>query len=203
LWSDPLTGAAGPLGGHDLAAYGELLGLIRPWRAQNLRPAALVLRVGAAYWADGELHELGEGEDAVIAPGAMAVVPPAEVVVMPHYLRGRFGPSVRTVHQGLVFGTALQVDPGYMGALSPPLHNPTADPVRLRRGAPFARLDLDRLVPPSPEVLARLAAVRSEDELYAAAAAGELAHDGRAYALFERANRWRDPLRHPRYLSAR
>lgn len=200
LWLDPLADAApGILAADELAYYCHELGLVRPFRASAARSASYTVHLGPQYWRDGKLYDL-TGEGIGIEPGDTVVVAPAEVLIVPHYLVGHFGPSVDTVHRGLGFGTALQVDPGYQGALSCPLHNYGARPTVLPEDAPFGRLDFMRL---------RFAAgssggFSSEDELYAAAESGRLrGAGGHPQILFRRRNRWRDPFGDSQYLPQR
>jgi deoxycytidine triphosphate deaminase len=198
FWLDPLGIPDGAvLAARQIHELNRHLPIVRPFEAELLRPASLGLTASGAVLRGEHPESYDHGAPIVVAPGERIVMVPGEVVRMPHFLVGRLGPTVASVHRGLHLAAGLHVDPGYMGALSVPLVNIAAGSATLTVGRPFARLELVKITPFSPRVsLELLAELPDEDALYRAAGAGEL---GDGVRLFERDRRWRHPLADPRY----
>jgi deoxycytidine triphosphate deaminase len=195
-WLDPLDGQPGAvLAADQIQFYCDLFGMIRPFESDRLRPASYCLTVGdLAEVGGGRRILMAEDRDEVVVPahGRVRIVP-AEVLVMPHYLIGRLGPTVQQVHRGLLMGAGSQIDPGFQGALSCPVYNLTDSEVVLRRGRNFARVDFVRTTGLASENKSRLIAIETEDQLY-----GEqdelLGVDRWSVPLRPRVRRWRHPL---------
>jgi hypothetical protein len=77
-----------------------------------------------------------------------------ERINMPLYMIGRFNLKIDLIYQGIILGTGPQVDPGFRGRLSCPLHNISNNDVVLTFGERFATIDFVKtsLFAPAPNV---------------------------------------------------
>jgi hypothetical protein len=66
---------------------------------------------------------------------------------MPFYLVGRFNLKLRFLHEGLLVGAGPQIDPGFIGRLSCPLHNISSEKVSLKVGESFAVVEFLKTTP--------------------------------------------------------
>jgi hypothetical protein len=71
----------------------------------------------------------------------------AETLQLPFYLTGRFNLKLRLLHEGVLVGAGPQIDPGFSGRLSCPLHNLSDKRVSLACGEPFAVLEFQKTTP--------------------------------------------------------
>jgi hypothetical protein len=90
---------------------------------------------------------LSRGERLVLEPNSIVYVSSAETLMLPFYLAGRFNLKLRLLHEGVMVGAGPQIDPGFAGRLSCPLHNLSSSRVSLTCGEPFAVLEFQKTTP--------------------------------------------------------
>jgi deoxycytidine triphosphate deaminase len=158
LWSDPDQGTHGILLSDRIQFYVEKVGLIEPFCATHLAPATYDLSLGLDCWyaqhardSGRSKREMSEGEDLIMEPNSIVYVTSKEVLKLPFYLAARFNLKLRLLHEGLLVGTGPQVDPGFRGRLSIPLHNVSSQRVALRAGERFAVIEFQKTTP-FPEI---------------------------------------------------
>jgi hypothetical protein len=116
---------------------------------------------------------------------------------LPHYIAARFDLAIEFIYQGILLGTGPQVDPGFQGYLSCPLHNISSAAVHIQMGQAFAKMDFAKT---SGLRLVDECAVSDEDALYVRAREDALPGlDGNPVRLFKNEKRWRTPIVHPGY----
>jgi deoxycytidine triphosphate deaminase len=146
--------------GH-LATYAVMTGMIDPFDLDALsKPATyLVPLEGQVRYQDemGARHAFylsekdavpGESEirrDFELRPNSICYVTLQPRFRMPAYLAGRFNLLIRDVYRGLLVGTGPLVDPGFVGALSIPVHNFTSNKYILRAGEGFVYFEFTKL----------------------------------------------------------
>lgn len=154
MWIDP-DGEAVPgiLLSDRIKFYVDNIGLISPFSDDLLGPASYALTLGSEYWHASDL--LGEFPVSTLEPGQTLVIPPNSIVIvstretlnMPFYIAARFNLKLRLLYEGLLVGAGPQVDPGFRGRLSCPLHNISSQAVRLNAGETFAVIDFAKTTP--------------------------------------------------------
>jgi deoxycytidine triphosphate deaminase len=197
-WRDPLSDVQGMLSSDLIAYYNAVVaqpGMIDPFVEDNLKPAAYELTLGPNFLLEGEEGVLTpERPWLELPPNSVVFVSMRERLVLPHYIVARFDLAIEFIYQGILLGTGPQVDPGFQGALSCPLHNISNSSVHLQLGYPFAKIDFAKSMGLAAAGAAGLLdEIKTEDELYAAAPTlpGE---DGKPVKLFNPKNRWRQPI---------
>jgi len=204
-WDDPFPELQGMLTAEYIVRYHEAIGggppdsddgdsrgMIRPLRAELLKPAGYELTLGPRCLVQGQDRLLSDREPSLIIPkNAIAFVSMEQVLCLPHYLVARFDLTIDLIYRGLLLGAGPQVDPRYQGGLSCPLHNISDDEIEIRLGEPFAKMDFVKTVPRDPEIARRLSNITSERDL-----AIWLAKDAPpTQRLFKRgAPTWREPI---------
>src|SRR5205823_1683477 len=76
-----------------------------------------------------------------IPSNSIVFVSMQQFVRLPHYIAARFDLAIEFIYQGILLGTGPQVDPGFQGYLSCPLHNISNESVYIQLGHPFAKMD--------------------------------------------------------------
>ncbi len=149
-WDDPLPDVQGMLTSEYIVAYQHLVGgMILRFEDRLLKPAAYELTLGRRCMVEGSDHLLSEEDPWLeIPPNSIAFVSMEQVLRLPHYIVGRFDLAIDFIYEGLLLGTGPQVDPGFQGALSCPLHNISNDPIYIRLGQEFAKIDFVKTAPP-------------------------------------------------------
>ena len=204
-WVDPYPEFMGMLSSDLIIAYNEALDgrLILPFSEENLKPAAYEMTLGPLYYLNGEQGRLTEERPWLsITPNSIVFVSMAERISLPHYIAARFDLAIEFIYQGILLGTGPQVDPGFQGVLSCPLHNISDGVVNLRLGYPFAKIDFAKtsglacgVIRAAGEPVTPVAGLTDEADLYRASELMELAGvDGRPIKLFNKKNRWREPI---------
>lgn len=191
-WQDPAPTASGLLSSDFIRLYQYAVGgMIRPFNEARLRPAGYELTLGPIAWYDGEQVLLSEKKpDLAIPPNSIVFVSMREQLLLPHYLAARFDLSLRFIYQGLLLGAGPQVDPGYQGVLSCPIHNISDKTVYARLNETIARIDFVKTTGVPKE--AGLADTEKDFYDNEEALAGA---DGRPPVLWKRHGRWREPIR--------
>lgn len=126
------------LNSADISDYVATTGLIFPFEEDddNLKSAALRVRMlgDIVYWgSDGEKRScvLNEGEEFRLAANSITYVTLEPYFRIPDYIKVWFHLDASHVYKGLYLNASF-IDPGFVGRLSLPLHNPTANEYVLR-----------------------------------------------------------------------
>lgn len=155
MWMDPdSTPGGGILLSDRIRLYVEEVAMIEPFSEEHLAPASYDLTVGRDCWYSSHTSETGQqkrelktGEDLIVPPNSIVFVSTGESLNLPFYMTGRFNLKLRLLHEGLLVGTGPQIDPGYTGPLSCPLHNISSEKICLRCGEPFAVIEFQKTTP--------------------------------------------------------
>jgi hypothetical protein len=124
-WNDPCPEWQGMLSSDLIAFYNEAVGgMIGPWDDELLKPAAYELTLGPNCLVNGEVRVLSDDDPWLEIPyNSIVFVSMGQWVRLPHYIAARFDLAIEFIYQGILLGTGPQVDPGFQGVLSCPLHN--------------------------------------------------------------------------------
>lgn len=195
-WNDPDPDASGMLSADRIRYYAEQLGMIYPFDEQNLKPASYELTLGPRYQIEGKDGVLTREKQWLVIPkNSIAFVSMGERLMLPHYIAARFNLSIEFIYQGLLLGTGPQVDPGFKGVLSCPLHNISNNSIRIKLGGPFAKIDFIKTTPIAERSRDLLDGAHSEPALYDLAKNKQLlGYSGRFNKLFNQAKCWREPI---------
>jgi deoxycytidine triphosphate deaminase len=173
LWQDPFhrdASSGAVLLSDQIDFLASKVGLVHPFSAKLLRPAAYDIRVGSAYYVDDKRKELDEHEGFAIPANGLVYVRTLEEFRIPYYLVARYSLRVQQVYRGLLIDNGLHIDPGYSGFIWIPVHNFTNEPRTLVRGQEFISVEFNRTTPLPKSVQA----ITSEDELVSLALSGKL-----------------------------
>lgn len=140
-WVDPDENIKGVLLSDAIAFYIEKANLIEDHDFESIKAASYALRLGAIYYQDGKFGKLKGGETLILKSNSLTFVSMLERVNLPLYMIGRFNLKIDLIYQGILLGTGPQVDPGFRGNLSCPLHNISNNHVELKYGERFATID--------------------------------------------------------------
>jgi deoxycytidine triphosphate deaminase len=153
-WNDPWPELQGMLNAETIVRYHEEIGeMIRPFKAELLKPASYELTLGPRCLVEGKEKILTERMPHLVIPqNSIVFVSMRQVLCLPHYIVGRFDLAIDFIYRGLLLGTGPQVDPGFQGALGCPLHNISNEDIQMRLDEPFAKIDFVKTVPRSDEV---------------------------------------------------
>jgi len=192
-WQDLDPVHRGMLSSEQIQRYVEQLQMIHPFDEAQLKPASYELTLGPLYQIDGTDRVLSQSEPILeIPPNSIVFVATGERLVLPHYIVGRFDLQIDLIYRGLLLGTGPQVDPGFRGVLSCPLHNISDNPIRIRFGEQFAKIDFEKTAP-WPDAALQLLIERSvatDWQLYELKE--QLKHFG--VVLFNKSKRWKRPI---------
>lgn len=196
-WDDPDPDVRGMLSSDRIWYYADTVRLISPFNPDLLKPASYPLHLGKYYQVDGEDHELTLERPTLTLPkNSIVFVSMDEAIRLPHYMAARFNLSIELVYKGILLGTGPQVDPGFQGVLSCPLHNISNNSIKLRLGQHIATMDFIKTTPLAEGAKGVVKQVATEDELYARRA--ELVgYRGRIHVLFDqdrKHRKWRRPI---------
>lgn len=113
---------------------------------RHLRPASYTLTIGEQYIdSDGREQRLtNAGDSFVFKKNSIVYVSTDEEFDLPYYIVARFNLRVKWVYEGILLGTGPQIDPGFRGRLSCPLHNLTNLDIMIKRGQEFATIDFEK-----------------------------------------------------------
>jgi deoxycytidine triphosphate deaminase len=143
FWDDPQPELQGMLTSDHIRSYHELVGrMIRPFDKRRLKTTSYELTLGSRCLVEGKERFLTEADPWLeIPPNSIAFVSMQQVLLLPHYIVARFDLAIEFIYQGLLLGTGPQVDAGFQGALSCPLHNISNGSLHIRLGGAFAKMD--------------------------------------------------------------
>jgi deoxycytidine triphosphate deaminase len=163
---DPFPGIdAALLNGADLVDYIAATGMVHPFVVdpkepdKTLKPASCAIPCGGdlLFWretydeASGTMKQteirqtLRTGDVLTIEPNSIAYVSLEAVFRIPDYIAARFNLAIREIHRGFLVGTGPLVDPGFVGRLSVPLHNLTANEYHIVAGEPLVWMEFTKL----------------------------------------------------------
>ncbi|MCA1833917.1 MAG: hypothetical protein ABR585_13560 [Gemmatimonadaceae bacterium] len=192
-WIDPDPSATGMLAADRIEYYVQQVGMISPFNRAMLKPASYGMTLGPFYQVDGVHKVLTPLEVLVIPKNSIVFVSMREALRIPHYIVARFNLSIDLIYKGLLLGTGPQVDPGFQGVLSCPLHNISNQPIRIKLGDHFATIDFAKTTPLAERSLPLLESLTSEEELYDREA-DLIGHEGYNNRLFSQKKRWARPI---------
>lgn len=141
-WIDPDPEGKGMLLSDRIHYYVEKTRMVENFDPECLKDAAYYLRIGSLYYLDGKFGQLSDKKpELVIQPNSLVFVSTLEKINLPYYIGARFNLRIKLVYQGILLGTGPQVDPGFRGYLSCPLHNLSNNKVTLKYKDTFATMD--------------------------------------------------------------
>jgi deoxycytidine triphosphate deaminase len=196
FWDDPEKGVRGVLGADRIRAYHYEVGrMIRPFQEEHLNSASYDLTLGPRYVLDGKERTLTVKRRILrIPPSSIAMVTSREILLMPHWLVATFNLKSNLIFDGLLMGAGPQIDPGFKGVLTCPLHNVSSKTVEIEFCKPFAKLDF---VKTTWGQSVSLSDIRSEEDLYEKSEAGELIGcGGETVKLWPEKKNFRPPVSH-------
>jgi deoxycytidine triphosphate deaminase len=195
LWLDPCPTVNGMLASDWIEMLAVKASMIEPFCRDNLRPASYELTLGPEYQLDGENGTLDDTKNPklTIPPNSIAFVSMAERLMLPHYVVGRFDLSIKLIYQGLLLGTGPQVDPGFHGRLSCPLHNISDKEIHINLGEPFAKIDFQKTTGFASGSRASLESTIHERSLYESYQSLK-GYDNYRTVLFDQSKRNRVPI---------
>jgi len=195
-WIDPHRDSQGILAADEIRFYAESVNMIFPFDKKWLKPAGYELTLGPRYQIEGKDGFLTDQDPIlVIPPNSIAFVSMNERLMLPHYIVARFNLSIDLIYQGLLLGTGPQVDPGFKGVLSCPLHNISNNPIRIRLGNSFAKIDFAKTTGFARGTAKVEEEVKDEKALYQKSQRDELlGFDERPVPLFNKSKCWREPI---------
>ena len=145
------------LNSADILKYVTTTGMIYPFNYEYLEGASYDVRLAGkvVYWdEDGKkivknIVKKPEKEDEVreftLAKNSIAFVTLEPMFRIPDYLALRFNLKISHIYKGLLLGTGPLVDPGFVGRLSIPLHNLTANSYKFSYGDGMIQLEFTKL----------------------------------------------------------
>lgn len=174
--------------------YAELVQMIYPFEKELLKPSSYSLTLGPLFQINGRDGVLTPEEPVLEIPkNSIVFVSMAERIRLPHYIAARFNLKIDLIYKGLLLGTGPQVDPGFQGVLSCPLHNISNWPIRIQLGHHFATIDFIKTTGIAEQAREVLEGIQDEDELYRREP--ELVgRGGNRNYLFSRDKRWTRPI---------
>ncbi len=142
------------LNSADIYSYVEKIGMIHPFYPEDLFGASYGVKVGEKIvWWDEDKEKRHEediskpGMYFKLKPNSIAFVMLEPTFQIPDYIALRFNLKIVHVYKGLLLGTGPIVDPGFVGKLSIPLHNLTANTYTIRHGDILIAMEFTKLSP--------------------------------------------------------
>lgn len=142
------------LNSADIYNYVATTGMIFPFYPEKLSGASYEVAIGEkVIWWDEQKQEVHEedlsrpGSYFKLEPNSIAFVMLEPTFRIPDYMALRFNLKIVHVYRGLLLGTGPLVDPGFVGKLSIPLHNLTANTYTFRHGDSLIQMEFTKLSP--------------------------------------------------------
>ncbi|MBA2726457.1 MAG: hypothetical protein H0U53_10745 [Actinobacteria bacterium] len=168
--------------------------MIEPFQPNNLKPASYSLTLGPNYQYGGVNYVLNEDDPTLVIPAnSIVFASMGEFIRLPHYMAARFNLAIDHIYRGLLLGTGPQVDPGFQGVLSCPLHNISNQTILIPLGEHLATIDFIKTSPFAGESQDVLEEISSEEELYRRQE-DLLGKAGNDHRLFEQKKKWKRPI---------
>ncbi|GHT84565.1 hypothetical protein FACS1894137_07780 [Spirochaetia bacterium] len=120
------------LNSEDILKYVLATGMICPFYPDNLSGASYEVSIGGLliYWNENGKKikkELKDDDTFILEKNTIAFITLEPKFQIPDYMALRFNLKIKHIYKGLLLGTGPLVDPGFVGKLSIPLHNLTAN----------------------------------------------------------------------------
>ena len=141
---------SGVLLSNEIEYYSRHYQMITPFNEDNLKAASYELTVGENFSLGGKKYSLSEEpekNEIHIPPFEVVIIQTAEKINLPRFIIARWNVRVRYAYAGLLWVGGPQVDPGWVGNLSCPLYNLSAEYVVLKLGEPIAIMDFVKTTP--------------------------------------------------------
>lgn len=137
----------GPLVNHQIiAAHRQGLIGIDPFAAQHVRTASIDLTLhGTVNTVDGEIRAIKRGKGFLLKPGQAIMASTHERLELPLDYLGRVAIIGSLASLGIIASHAVQIEPGYRGAVAFCLLNCGGSACRLRAYEPVINLEISRL----------------------------------------------------------
>ncbi len=142
------------LNSADISDYVAATGMVFPFEDTEKRLKSASYRIDllgdCVYWdekADKMSFTLEKNQPLVLKPNSIVFVTVEPMFRIPNYIALRFNLQISHVYKGLLVGTGPLVDPGFIGKLSLPLHNLTANTYTLKGGDPIIWMEFTKLSP--------------------------------------------------------
>ena len=142
------------LNSADIYNYVAATGMIFPFYPEKLSGASYEVAIGEkVVWWDEQKQEVHEedlskpGSFFKLEPNSIAFVMLEPTFRIPDYMALRFNLKIVHVYKGLLLGTGPLVDPGFVGKLSIPLHNLTANTYTFKHGDSLIQMEFTKLSP--------------------------------------------------------
>lgn len=193
FWEDLDSAQKGMVSSDQIRAYVDELQLIHPFDEAQLKPASYDLTLGPLYQFNGRNRVLTSANPVLeIPPNSIVFVAMGERLMLPHYLIGRFDLQIPLIYKGLLLGTGPQVDPGFRGVLSCPLHNISESSIFVQLGEQIAKIDFEKTGgwPAAALQLLKDRSIETDEAMYS------LRDDLRQHGvvLFDKSKRWKRPI---------
>lgn len=140
------------LNSADIYNYVVSTGMIFPFYPENLAGASYEVAIGEkVVWWDEKKQKVREvnlskpGSFFKLKPNSIAFVMLEPTFRIPDYMALRFNLKIAHVYKGLLLGTGPLVDPGFVGKLSIPLHNLTANTYTFQHGDNLIEMEFTKL----------------------------------------------------------
>lgn len=140
------------LNSADIFQYVAKTGMIYPFDLDKLQGASYEVAIrGTIIWWDEEKKEehieqlVKPGDSFKLEPNSIAFVTLEPMFRIPDYMALRFNLKIVHVYKGLLLGTGPLVDPGFVGRLSIPLHNLTANTYIFHAGEGIIQMEFTKL----------------------------------------------------------
>lgn len=140
------------LNSADIYNYVSTTGMIFPFYPEKLSGASYEVAIGEkVIWWDEQEQKMEEkdlskpGSSFKLEPNSIAFVMLEPTFRIPDYMALRFNLKIVHVYKGLLLGTGPLVDPGFVGKLSIPLHNLTANTYTFRHGDSLIQMEFTKL----------------------------------------------------------
>jgi deoxycytidine triphosphate deaminase len=141
------------LNSADIADYAATTGMIFPFEERDrLKSASYSIdMLGKCVYWDGRGNKksfiLERGKELRLKPNSIVFITLEPMFRIPDYIALRFNLQIKHVYKGFLVGTGPLVDPGFVGKLSLPLHNLTANEYVLKGGDPIIWMEFTKLSP--------------------------------------------------------
>ena len=145
------------LNSADILKYVISTGMIYPFDYSKLEGASYDVKLAGkvVYWDEkgnkivknivkNPIKE-DEVQDFILQKNSIAFVTLEPIFRIPDYIALRFNLKISHIYKGLLLGTGPLVDPGFVGRLSIPLHNLTANNYRFEFGQGMIQLEFTKL----------------------------------------------------------
>ena len=147
------------LNSADILKYIITTGMIYPFDIEQLEGASYEVKLAGkvVYWTDKGVkvvknivekpdpNKPEEDKEFTLEKNSIAFVTLEPMFRIPDYIALRFNLKISHIYKGLLLGTGPLVDPGFVGRLSIPLHNLTANSYKFEYGKGMIQLEFTKL----------------------------------------------------------